>query len=395
MDENENINVNEASVDSTVADPNSESAVKTDEPKIEYKRLDYLDNIKWITVLVVIVYHLFYSFNCSGVINNIGIRGIPVFDAFQCFVYPWMMCLMFVVSGISARYALAQKTSKEFIKDRAKRILLPSIAGIFLLGWITGWVTSQHTDMFSGNGATVPAPIKYLVYCFAGIGPLWYCHVLFLGSLLIVLIKAVDKKKFLEKLGSKVNIFVLLLFLLPVWGSAQILIVPVVSVYRLGIYLFMMLLGYYVFSNKKLIASIAENSIALIIIAAVSGALFVLRYYGANYTSQEVLKDLFTNSYMWVTVIAIMGFASRFLNRKNKFANYMTKNSFNYYVLHYPLLVLIAHFETKLLKIPMAFDYIVIAAVLALILPFAIEIIKRIPVIKALIFGVEKKKTLE
>lgn len=384
MDGNEKISVNETVTENSPAPVGNEN-------KAEYKRLDYLDNIKWITVLLVIVYHLFYSFNCCGVVNNIGIRGIPYFDGFLCYVYPWFMCLMFVVSGISARYALAKKTSKQFLKDRAKRILLPSITGIFVLGWITGWVTSQHTDMFSGNGAAVPGPIKYLIYCFAGIGPLWYCHVLFVGYLLIVLLKAVDRKKILEKLGAKVNIFVLLLFFLPVWGSAQILIVPVVSVYRLGIYLFMMLLGYYVFSNKRLIASIAENSIALIIIAAVSGALFVIRYYGTNYTADAVLKDPFTNGYLWVTVIAVIGFASRFLNKSNRFTKYMTKNNFNYYVLHYPLLVVIAHFETKLLKIPMAFDYVIIAAALALVLPFAIEIIKRIPVIRTLVFGVEKK----
>ena len=385
MDDNEKLAVGEA--------VNEEAPAKNgSEIKTEVKRLDYLDNIRWITVLIVIVYHLFYSFNCSGVINNLGIRGIPYFDAFLSFVYPWFMCLLFVVSGVSARYALTKRSSKEFIKDRAKRILLPSITGIFLIGWTSGWVTSQHTQMFGENPESVPAVIKYFVYCITGIGPLWYCHVLFIGSLLIVLLKAIDRKKILEKLGSKVNLFVLLLFFLPVWGSAQILNAHYVAVYRFGIYLFMILLGYYVFSNKKLIASIAENSIALIIVAAVSGALFVIRYYGYNYSSQEVLKDLFTNSYLWVTVIAIMGFASRFLNKKNKFTQYMTKNNFNYYVLHYPLLVLIAHFETKYLRIPMAFDYIIIAAVLALLLPFAIEIIKRIPIVKTLIFGAEKKQ---
>ncbi len=385
MDEIEKLPVNGAADEAIPAANGSDN-------KTEYKRLDYLDNIRWITVLIVIVYHLFYSFNCSGVVNNLGIRGIPCFDAFLCFVYPWFMCLLFVVSGVSARYALTKRSSKEFIKDRAKRILLPSVTAVFLIGWTSGWVTSQHSQMFGENPESVPAVIKYLIYCAVGIGPLWYCHVLFVGSLLIVFLRAIDKKKVLEKLGSKVNLFVLLLFFLPVWGSAQILNAHYITVYRFGIYLFMILLGYYVFSNKKLIASIAENSVALIIVAAVSGALFVIRYYGYNYTSDEVLKDLFTNSYLWVTVIAIIGFASRFLNKKNKFSRYMTGNTFNYYVLHYPILVLTAHFETKFLKIPMAFDYMVIAAVVAILLPFAIEIIKRIPVVKTLIFGVEKKQ---
>lgn len=387
MDEQEKLPVTENVTDET----NNNESTAAKEPKTEYKRLDYLDNIKWITVLLVVVYHIFYLFNCSGVISNIGIRGIPYFDAFLDFVNPWFMCLMFVVSGVSARYALAVRTPKEFIKDRLKRILLPSVAGIFLLGWITGWVTSQHGDMFGGNAAAVPSPIKYLIFCFAGLGPLWYCHVLFVGSLLLALLKKIDKKRTLEKLGAKVNILVLFLMVIPVWLSSMILNVPVVEVYRFGIYLFMMLLGYYVFSNKKLIASLGENAISLIVIATVVGVLYAMKYYGYNYAKASVLRAMFTNIYLWVMIIAIMGFAGRYLNKTSKFGEYMKKNSYYFYLIHYPLLVAIAHFETAYLKIPMLFDYIVIAAALAVLLPLTVEILKRIPIIKTLVFGTEKK----
>ena len=40
------------------------------------KRKNYLDNIRWITLCVVILYHVFYIFNSSGVISNIGVKGI-------------------------------------------------------------------------------------------------------------------------------------------------------------------------------------------------------------------------------------------------------------------------------------------------------------------------------
>lgn len=41
---------------------------------MENKRLDYLDNIRWITVVLVIIYHIIYLFNNSGVISNIGVK---------------------------------------------------------------------------------------------------------------------------------------------------------------------------------------------------------------------------------------------------------------------------------------------------------------------------------
>lgn len=169
---------------------------------MESKRLNYLDNIKWITVVLVVIYHIIYLFNNSGVISNINVKGIPIMDSFLVFVYPWFMCLLFVVSGISAKYSLQKRTNKEFIKDRAKRILIPSILVIFIYGWISSLITSQYTDMFGGNGDMIPGFIKYFIYCLMGIGPLWFCHVLFIGSILIVLIRKIDKK---DKIGDCVK----------------------------------------------------------------------------------------------------------------------------------------------------------------------------------------------
>ena len=157
-------------------------------------RKNYLDNIRWITVVLVAIYHIIYIFNCSGVITNMNVKGIPLMDSFMIFVYPWFMCLLFIISGICSRYSLKKRTNKEFIKDRAKRILIPSIVGIFAYGWISGLITNQYVDMFGGNGDMIPGPIKYLIYCLTGIGPLWFAQTLFVAYLLLMLIRKIDKK---------------------------------------------------------------------------------------------------------------------------------------------------------------------------------------------------------
>lgn len=45
------------------------------------KRKHYLDNIRWITLCFVIIYHIFYIFNSSGVVSNIGVTGIKELDS--------------------------------------------------------------------------------------------------------------------------------------------------------------------------------------------------------------------------------------------------------------------------------------------------------------------------
>lgn len=357
---------------------------------MENKRLNYLDNIRWITVILVVVYHIIYLFNNSGVISNINVKGIPVMDSFLIFVYPWFMCLLFVIAGISSRYSLEKRADKEFIKDRAQRILVPSLLGIFIYGWISSLITSQYVDMFAGNGEVIPGIIKYFIYCLAGIGPLWFCHVLFIGSLLIILIRKADKKDRLTEVCRKIKLPVLFAMVFLVWGSSFILNTPLITVYRFGIYLLMMLLGYYVFSNQELMIKLEKISIPLTIISVVIGILYVVTYYGQNFADNNVLSDLFTNIYLWIGILSILGIGSKFLNFKNRFTQYMTENNFNFYILHYVVVLSLGYFIVTYLNLLFMINYILILLGTIIILPLLIEIVKRIPIVRYMVLGIKK-----
>ena len=131
----------------------------------------------------------------------------------------------------------------------------------------------------------------------------------------------------------------------------------------------MMLLGYYVFSNQELIKKLEKISIQLSLISVVTGICYVYTYYGQNYTDNKILNSFFTNLYLWIMILSIMGIGSKFLNFKNKFTVYMTKNNFNIYILH-----------------------IVILIGTIIVLPILIEIVKRIPIIRFMVLGISKNK---
>lgn len=81
--------------------------------RMHARRRIYLDNIRWITVCIVVVYHVIYMFNgvqTFGVIGPFWKRQWQ--DAFQYLVYPWFMALLFVVSGMAARYYLEGHDTK-------------------------------------------------------------------------------------------------------------------------------------------------------------------------------------------------------------------------------------------------------------------------------------------
>jgi MFS family permease len=288
---------------------------------------------------------------------------------------------------MASRYSLKKRLNKEFIKDRAKRILLPSIFGIFAYGWIAGIITSKYVDVFGGKGNSIPDFIKYLIYCLMGTGPLWFCQVLFIACLLLIFVKKLDKKDKLLEFGKKVNTIALLILVMFVWGSSFVLNAPVITVYRFGIYLFMFFLGYYVFSHDEVMERVKKISIPLGIISAVTGIIYVLFYYGTNYTEDSCLQSIFTNIYLWISILSILGLGNKYLNFNNKFSNYMTKNNFNFYILHYTIILILGYLVVTYLHLSFALNYLIIIVGTMLFLPLMIEIIKRIPIINKLLLG--------
>lgn len=100
----------------------------------------YIDNIRWITVVLVVLYHVIYMFNGIETFGVIGpFSDVQYQDAFQYIVYPWFMLLLFVISGMSARYELEHRSEKEFIKKRTGKLLVPSTLGLLVFWWILGY----------------------------------------------------------------------------------------------------------------------------------------------------------------------------------------------------------------------------------------------------------------
>ena len=353
-------------------------------------RKHYIDNIRWTTVVLVIVYHAIYMFNSLGIITNLAEPGIPEMDFLGAIVYPWFMVLLFVVAGMSARYSLEKRGSKTFAKDRTLKLLIPSFAIILLFGWVNGWITDLEIDMFKDAPVEVPGIIKFAIYCMSGIGPLWFARELFFASMLLLLIRKIDKKDKLYELGGKANIIVLIALFVAVWISSFLFNTPIIEVYRNGIYFFTFFLGYYVFSHEEVTDKLVKWKIPLLIATVLAGVGYGLLFYGENYTTKECLRHIVTNLYCWLAVLAIIGCFKAWFNRTNAFATYMTKANFAFYVLHYTVMLVYAYLWVRNTDFPLIWHYIVPLTATLITLPVLYEILKRIPVLRFLILGITK-----
>lgn len=352
----------------------------------------YLDNIRWATVLLVVFYHVLFMYNS---ITTDGVVG-PVTqfhgqDAVQYLLYPWFMVILFIVSGMCANYYLQTHSSKEFFRARTRKLLVPSTIGLFVLGWLQGYFNMEFSGAFDTIPDAVPGIVKYLIMVVSGTGVLWTIQVMWVCSLVLLLVRKLEKGRLLT-LGEKANLPELLVLGIVVWGSAQILNTPVIAVYRFGIYIFSFLLGYYVFSQEKVTDRLAAGCIPLILAAIGFGILYTYFYYGTNYAVQPAVNAPLAIAYGWLACLAILGGMKRWGNQTGAFAAFMTKKSFGLYVFHYLALSAAAHVLVVCGHMTGIFVYL-ISAVAAFSGGLLInEIICRIPVIRWCVLGIKKEK---
>lgn len=357
-----------------------------------FMRKSYLDNVRWMTVLLVMAYHVFYMFNAVGVLGGVGkFSKIQYQDGILYFVYPWFMMMLFLVAGISARYALERKTVKEFIKSRTQKLLIPSTLGLFVFQWIIGY----YNIMVGGGLKYIPSFLIYPISSLSGTGPLWFIQLLWLFSLLLILIRKIDKNDRLYTLGKKCNTIIILLFAFLIWGSAQILNMPVITTYRFGIYFMAFLLGYFVFSHEEVQNRVEKMHLPMLLIAVFMGITYSFYYFGQNYSDESVLKSLFTNVYAWIMTLAVLGCAKAWFDKSNAFTKYMTKSSYGLYILHYLFILIPCYYLKNFTSLPTAVIYLLALIIVFVCTPVLYELMRRIPIVRYLVLGIKRNKEMK
>lgn len=355
-------------------------------------RKHYIDNIRWMTVVLVVIYHVIYMYN--GVVEGgvIGpFREVQYQDAVQYVLYPWFMVLLFLVSGMCARYYLEKHTDREFVRSRTRKLLVPSTIGLFVFQWLQGWLNMAISNAFDTMPQQMPGVIRYVIMVVSGTGVLWYIQVLWVVSMLLPVVRKMEKDRFYNICG-KVNILGLILLVIPVWGAAQILNTPVICVYRFGIYGCCFLLGYYVFSHEEVTDRLKKWCIPFAVTAIVLAVCYVVVYFGENYAEKPVVNSPLSIAYAWCACLAILGCMKRWGDHTCRFFKFMSTKNFGLYVFHYLALSAMAYFLKECTPVTGFFAYLLsaVAAFGGGLLLY--EIISRIPFLNWCVLGIKKEK---
>ncbi|MDE7133643.1 MAG: acyltransferase [Lachnospiraceae bacterium] len=305
-------------------------------------RKHYIDNLRNFTILLLFPVHTFMIWNDFGSKFYIWLGENRILSTLIVLVNPWFMPLLFVLAGMSARYALEKRTVKEFVIQRIRKLLIPFILGMLFLvpfqslyarkfydgyekGLLEHWkyFYTHFTDLSGYDGAFTP-------------GHLWFILFLWLISLFsLVLFHYFPREKSVTMV-EKMTAWQVLLLCIPIWLMYYL---GNFGGFSIGKNLALYLIGYYVLSNDVVLDRLEKSIGWLSALWAVGTIMLVTLYYTHAYYG-----DLWVNYIGWNTILVWLVQGRKLLNRRTKLTDYLNRASYPIYILHQSILVALAYY---------------------------------------------------
>jgi len=385
------------------------STLSAKETMHAHERLHYLD---WLRVLAVVGVFYAHSINIFDMLywhirsggQSSGLMVLVVFGT------QWGMALFFFLAGASAWFALASRTSGQFIGERFKRLIIPFIVGFILLSPPQAYLFAVNQGTYHGSF------LQFIPYFFENIrvswNPQWIAaygyHLWFLAFLFFVALLTLPvllllrRKRGLDFIGwlaalcgKPAGLFVLVI---PI-ALIQIALRAPFPGYQgwadFFIWLVVYVYGFILLADKRFtVAIIHQGKPAFLVAASCVLILVIANFAGVlsswdsinSYTPGYVLYQLLCSMTTWSLMIFILYFGMRFLNRQNSVIDYANDAILPFYIFHHPVVVVIAFYTIAWdISLGLKFFFVTTAAFIVTLLIYEF-LIRRWNVIRVL-FG--------
>ncbi|MBM7619910.1 peptidoglycan/LPS O-acetylase OafA/YrhL [Bacillus tianshenii] len=357
----------------------------------------HLDWIRVLATLFVFLFHCAMFFNpFPWHVKNNELDSTWIL-ALSLMVGTWLMPIFFAISGISVFYALQKRSQKAFLKERMIRIGVPLLVGIFLLAPPQVYVERLTHGQFEGPFLSfLPSYFDgwYLEiggsgnFAFVGLH-LWYLFVLLIFSLfmlpLFLKVKRSIKSGFLS------------LFLLPM---PLIMVAAFIKTIGLGgwdliFYLVVFLYGFYYFREDSLYPVLKKAIPVILPTAILTTLVYVYWIMRLGMPTEGLGKQLLFSGIhagsCWAWILLIFHWSKQHLSFSNGLLSYGGEASMPFYVMHQPVIILVAYFLRDLpWSIPVKLCFLVLVSffIIMALYHFAIRKIDLLRVG----FGMKRKK---
>ena len=335
-------------------------------------------DIDWLRVtamFAVFIFHCTRFFDTEGWhLKNSG-QSYPLLVLVRGLFWPWLMELLFLLSGAGSWYALKSRNAAEYLFERVKRLLIPLYTvGLFIL------LPSQFYFELITNAGYSGSLWQVIPRYFAGFhlphitscpdallpipfsGHLWFLQYLFLISLmtlpLLLCLKSERAQRWIERLAGwcdhRGGIFV---FVIPL----AITLISLRGLFRIQRswtdflwYAIYFIIGYVMAADKRFTKAFKRHQwvcLALWIIGFFGGVgLFVL-VLGFDPTPGNeplsfiyVLFQIVWSLTSWSAVVFMLSLGAKYLNFNHKILIYGNEAVLPFYLFHQTIILIVGFF---------------------------------------------------
>ena len=285
--------------------------------------------------------------------------------------HQWRMQLVFLVSGLALNFLRRRTTDGQLARSRLSRLGIPLLFGMAVI------IPPQAYLEALSNGATEPGYLAFLWHyftfqpwpegAFAGshIGVTWN-HLWYLPYLLAYTLVAIPLMRFFDGPGARLRRrfqalrgpWIVALPLVPLMASG-LFVYPhfpyvnnslVGDWYAHSQYFTFFFIGYLIGTDAGLwgeLARLRRRSLALAL-ASFATLMFLTRILPEDMTgAQRFAMLLVTYLNRWIWIVAVLGFAHRYLNRPFPWLSYANEAVYPWYVLHQTLTVVAGYWLSQ------------------------------------------------
>jgi surface polysaccharide O-acyltransferase-like enzyme len=378
-------------------------------PQGSGRRVD-LDWVRISAFGLLILYHVGMLYVSWG-FHIKSAHRIPALEPLMLVLNPWRLALLFLVSGSATRFMLLKCATGPLLRARSLRLLIPLIFGMVVivplqaydqivesLGYPDGFLDFYTRHYFAfGPQFCHPGPCILLPTW----NHLWFVAYLWIYTMALGLVLVLIPKLtgLLERL------------LVPAFSGRLLLVLPSLAfaAYRLAllphfpsthalfgdwynhaVYATVFLIGFLLARASAFWDAIEDQRLlALSLAAALFLSFLVLRWTSESATPPSLVLRFYGGiaygCYQWLCIVAVLGYARRWLTADSALRRYLTDAIFPYYIVHQTAIIMIAHeLHGRDLPAWLEAGTVISGTLVACVLTY--EIVRRIPILRPL-FG--------
>lgn len=297
-------------------------------------------------------------------------------EIWMLFMNQWRLSLLFFISGAGVSFALRKRSGWTFTKERFVRLFIPIVFGMLVVVPPQIYFERLYRHQFSGSYLDFyPSVFQFVPYPEGGSlswHHLWFVVYLFVYSLvglpLFLYFQKESGKRVLQKIVSFVTAKPALLFLgiAPIW-LYYITLSPKYEIthdlagdwFNHALSFTIFVFGYLIASQPALLEGIQRiRKVSLVIaIACISTMMIVYSLpnrdliswpakvgdfepYSAHFYFYMTLKSI----NLWCWILALTGYALKYLNFSNRFLRYGNEAVYPFYILHQTVMIAIGYY---------------------------------------------------